>query len=75
MRGRAGGSILQGGMTVAEDPEREARGAETAKAKQKEGSGAVPNVTEHEGNDEAAELRKAIHEYEEKKGDWSKTGG
>ena len=60
---------------MAEDSGREARDVETAKAKQKEGYGAVPNVTEHEGNDEAAELRKAIHEYEEKKGDWSKTGG
>ncbi len=60
---------------MAEDPGRDARDAETAKAKQKEGYGAVPNVTENEGNDKNAELRKALHEYEEKKGDWSKTGG
>jgi hypothetical protein len=49
--------------------------AETAKAKEKEGSGAVPNVTDDEPKDGVGELKEAIHEYEEKKGDWSKTGG
>ena len=58
-----------------QDSERKAREAEAAKARQKEGSGTVPNVTEEEAEDEAGEAKKAIHEYEEKKGDWSKTGG
>jgi len=49
--------------------------AETAKAKQKEGTGAVPNVTEQDGHDDVADLKNALHEYEEEKGDWSKTGG
>jgi hypothetical protein len=62
-------------MIMTQDPERKAREAQTAKAKQKEGYGAVPNVTEEEGKDRARELENAIHEYEEKKGDWSKTGG
>jgi hypothetical protein len=62
-------------MIMTQDSERKTTEAETAKAKQKEGSGAVPNVTEEESKDEAGELRTAIHEYEEKKGDWSKTGG
>jgi len=60
---------------MTQDSERKAREAETAKVKHDEGSGAVPNVTEEEGKDEAAEAKNAIHEYEEKKGDWSKTGG
>jgi hypothetical protein len=60
---------------MTEDSEREAMQAETAKAKQKEGTGAVPNVTEQDGHDKVAELKNAIHEYEEEKGDWSKTGG
>jgi hypothetical protein len=69
-KNRADARVLPG-----DEAGREARAAETSKAKQKEGYGAVPNVTEHEGNDESAELRKAVHEYEEKKGDGSKTGG
>ncbi|HEY6362023.1 MAG TPA: hypothetical protein VIX63_13000 [Vicinamibacterales bacterium] len=60
---------------MAENSEREARDAETAKARQKEGHGAVPNVTEQDGQDEISELKNALHEYEEKEGDWSKTGG
>lgn len=57
------------------DSERETMEAETAKAKQKEGSGAVPNVTEEDCQSEAEQLKCAVHEYEEQKGDWSKTGG
>jgi hypothetical protein len=60
---------------MSEDSEREAMAAETAKAKQKEGTGTVPNVTEQDAHDETGELKSALHEYEEKKGDWSKTGG
>jgi hypothetical protein len=60
---------------MSQDSERAAMEAETAKAKEKEGFGAVPNVTEDEAKDKAGELKNAIHEYEEKKGDWSKTGG
>ena len=62
---------------MTQDSEREAREAQTAtaKQKQKEGSGAVPNVTEDEAKEEGGELKDALHEYEEKKGDWSKTGG
>ena len=60
---------------MTQDSERKAMEAQTAKAKQKEGSGAVPNVTEEDSKDELGEAKNAIHEYEEKKGDWSKTGG
>ena len=60
---------------MTQDSERQAREDQTAKAKQKEGHGAVPNVPEEETKDEAGEAKKAVHEYEEKKGDWSKTGG
>jgi hypothetical protein len=62
-------------MIMTQDSERKAREAQTAKAKQKEGYGAVPNVTEEEAKDELGEAKNALHEYEEKKGDWSKTGG
>jgi hypothetical protein len=61
-------------MIMTQDSERQAREA-PAKAKQKEGYGAVPNVTEEPAKDELGEAKKALHEYEEKKGDWSKTGG
>jgi hypothetical protein len=60
---------------MTEDSQREAMQAETEKVKQKEGTGAVPNVTEQDGHDETTDLKKALHDYEEKKGDWSKTGG
>ena len=60
---------------MTQDSERTAREVETATAKQKEGSGAVPNVTEEQAKDEVGEAKNALHEYEEKKGDWSKTGG
>jgi hypothetical protein len=60
---------------MTEDSQREAMQAETAKVKQKEGTGAVPNVTEQDEHDETSDLKNAVHEYEEKKGDWSKTGG
>ena len=59
---------------MTQDSERQAREA-PAKAKQKEGYGTVPNVTEEQAKDELGEAKKALHEYEEKKGDWSKTGG
>ena len=60
---------------MTQDSERQAREAQAANAKKKEGSGAVPNVTENEAATPAGEVKKALHEYEEKKGDWSKTGG
>ena len=60
---------------MTEDSEREAMQAETSKVKQKEGTGAVPNVTEQDARDETTDLKNALHDYEEEKGDWSKTGG
>ena len=59
---------------MTQDSERQAKEA-PAKANQKEDYGAVPNVTEEQAKDELGEAKKALHEYEEKKGDWSKTGG
>jgi hypothetical protein len=66
---------FQGAPIMTDDSEREARQAETARAKEKEGSGAVPNVTEEDPHDKISDLKNAIHDYEEEKGDWSKTGG
>lgn len=60
---------------MTQDSDRKAREAQTAEAKEKEGYGAVPNVTEEDAKDEAGDLKNALHEYEEEKGDWSKTGG
>lgn len=60
---------------MTQDSDRDAMQAETAKVKQKEGTGAVPNVTEEDDRGETADLKNALHEYEEEKGDWSKTGG
>jgi hypothetical protein len=62
-------------MIMTQDSERKAREAQTVKAKLKEGSGAVSNVTDGETKDGVGEAKTAMHEYEEKKGDWSKTGG
>jgi hypothetical protein len=60
---------------MAQDFEREARQTEVAKVRQKEGYGAVPNVTEDEVEEKTveAEVREAMHEFEEEKGDWSKS--
>ena len=60
---------------MTQDSERKAREAQTAQAKQKEGYGAVPNMTDQQAKNELGEAKNALHEYEEKKGDWSKTGG
>ena len=60
---------------MTQESDRKLREAETAKAKEKEGYGTVPNVTAEDAKDKDAELNNALHEYEEKKGDWSKTGG
>jgi hypothetical protein len=60
---------------MAQDSEREARQKEVEEVKQKEGSGTVPNVTEDEAERKTtdAEVKEAIHEFEEEKGDWSKS--
>jgi len=60
------------------DPKQKEREAETAKVRAKEGSGTVPNVTDdHAGQvkDETEQLKEAVHELEEEKGDWSKGRG
>ena len=60
---------------MTEDSEREARQKEVEQVKQKEGSGTVPNVTEDEAERKTseAEVKEAMHEFEEEKGDWSKS--
>jgi hypothetical protein len=57
--------------------DRKARQNEVAKVKEDEGSGTVPNVTEDEIKEETSEadLKNAMHELEETKGDWSKGRG
>jgi hypothetical protein len=59
-------------MTQPDDPNRPAREADAARAKEKEGTGTVPNANPDETQGKAGELKKAIHELEEEKGDWSK---
>jgi hypothetical protein len=52
------------------------REAETAQVKKNEGSGTVPNVTAGQArDDETEELKEAMHEIEEDKGDWAKSRG
>jgi IMP dehydrogenase/GMP reductase len=55
------------------------REAETAKVKKNEGSGTVPNVTagpaDQADDDETEELKDALHQVEEEKGDWAKSRG
>lgn len=52
------------------------REAETAQVKRNEGSGTVPNVTAGPAkDDETEELKEAMHEIEEEKGDWAKSRG
>jgi hypothetical protein len=53
------------------NPDRERREAEAAKKKLREGAGAVPNALPV-AHGETEELKKALHEFEEEKGDWSK---
>jgi hypothetical protein len=42
-------------------------------ARQKEGTGAVPNVTPGQDPPKVEQLKEAMHELEEKKGDWGKS--
>ena len=53
-------------MTDPQDPGREA-----AEVKAKEGFGAVPNVPPVPEGEEG-QVKEALHEVEEQKGDWSK---
>jgi hypothetical protein len=59
-------------MSNSEDPRKARREAETAKAKHDEGYGAVPNATPGQPADEAEQLKEAMHQLEEEKGDWGK---
>ena len=62
-------------MTSPQSNGQEEREAETAEKRAKEGFGTVPNVTEGQGKDATEELKEAVHELEEEKGDWSKSRG
>jgi hypothetical protein len=57
-------------MSDREDPKQAQRDVETAKTKQKEGFGTVPNVTPPDPDKDAEELKEAAHHLEEEKGDW-----
>jgi len=59
-------------MSVKADPQQAKREAEANEAKQKEGSGAVPNVPPGQPKGEAEQLKEAAHQLEEEKGDWGK---
>jgi hypothetical protein len=59
-------------MTDHEDPSQAEREAEAAKAREKEGFGAVPNVPPDQAQGEVGQLKEAAHQFEEEKGDWSK---
>jgi hypothetical protein len=59
-------------MSNRKDTGRKAREAEAAQAKQREGSGTVPNVALGPAKDETDKLKEAMHQVEEEKGDWSK---
>jgi hypothetical protein len=59
-------------MTGQEKRQQAQREAETAKVKEKEGFGAVPNVPSGPDKGQAEQLKKAAHELEEEKGDWGK---
>jgi hypothetical protein len=54
------------------DHGRQAREAEAARAKEREGFGTVPNAAPAEENPRLREIKEAAHELEEKEGDWSK---
>jgi hypothetical protein len=60
-------------MTIPMPVGQKEREAETAEAKRNEGTGTVPNVTPgQDKDDETEELKEAMHQVEEEKGDWSK---
>jgi hypothetical protein len=59
-------------MTDRDDPGQEQRVSEDAKAKEREGHGTVPDVTSQKPEGEAGEIKEALHQLEEEKGDWSK---
>jgi hypothetical protein len=64
-------------MTKPMPVEQKEREAETAEAKKNEGSGTVPNVTPGQAKEgetkETKELKEAMHQFEEEKGDWAKS--
>ncbi len=49
------------------------RTEEDAVLRQKQGTGNVPNVTPGQDSGQIEELKEAMHELEEKKGDWGKS--
>jgi hypothetical protein len=59
-------------MNKRKDLGRQAREAEAARTRQREGFGAVPNVAAGPAKDETSRLKEALHQVEEEKGDWSK---
>lgn len=62
-------------MTDRTNPGRSQREDEAASAKQREGTGTVPNAAPDDNageSKEVKELKKAVHELEEEKGDWAK---
>jgi hypothetical protein len=62
-------------MTDRTNPGRSQNEDEAARAKQREGTGTVPNAAPDDNaaeSKEVKELKKAAHDLEEKKGDWSK---
>jgi hypothetical protein len=58
-------------MNQPEDPKRQAREARAAQVKEKEGTGTVPNANPAETQGKAGEIKKAMHDLEEQKGDWA----
>jgi hypothetical protein len=59
-------------MSDRNDTQQARRETESVKTKQKEGFGAVPNVTAGQATEEAEQLKQAVHDLEEQKGDWGK---
>jgi hypothetical protein len=59
-------------MSARDNSQQEQRETEAARAREKEGFGAVPNVTAGPATEEAEQLKQAAHDLEEEKGDWGK---
>ncbi len=59
-------------MSARDNTRQAQRETEAAQIKEKEGFGAVPNISAGPSTGEAEQLKQAAHELEEEKGDWGK---
>jgi hypothetical protein len=59
-------------MSDRKQPQPQTETTDARDVREKEGHGLVPNITPEEAQGKEGELKEALHELEEAKGDWAK---